>query len=253
MSGKEIRLAKLFSRGKAIVVALDHGAYMGPLQGIENLPLEIGLYKKADAILLNPNMARYCGKFFASHNSPLCIIRINWASHYCPGFKEGYDKRLITVRQAVALGADMVITSLLIGGKEEANAENVGLLGEMFEESESLGIPLISEFIPMGGVDRFEGDENLVKLGVRMCAEIGCDLIKTVYIKDFANLTNSVSVPLLALGGAKMESEPKALDLARTAIEEGAAGLVFGRNVFQAKNPEKFLDDLIGAVRRSGQ
>lgn len=250
MSGKEIRLAKLFSRGKAIVVALDHGGYMGPLKGIENVPAEIGLYKNADAILLNPNMVRYCGKFFTSYNSPLCIIRINWASHYCQGFKEGYDKRLITVRQAVALGADMVITSLLIGGKEEANAENVSLLGEMFEESESLGIPLISEFIPMGGVDRFEGDENLVKLGVRMAAEIGCDLIKTVYIKDFTSLVSSVPVPVLALGGAKMESEPKALDFARTEIKEGAAGLVFGRNVFQAQNPRQFLDDLIEAVKK---
>lgn len=250
MSGKEIRLARLFSRGKAIIVALDHGGYMGPLKGIENLPAEIGRYKKADAILLNPNMIKYCGKFFVSYDSPLCIIRINWASHYCQGFKEGYDKRLITIRQAVALGADMVITSLLIGGKEAANAENVSLLGEMFEESESVGIPLICEFIPMGAVDLFEGDQSLVKLGVRMCAEIGCDLIKTVYIEDFTSLAGSVPVPVLALGGAKMESEPKALDFARTAIKEGAAGLVFGRNVFQAQNPQQFLDDLIRVVKR---
>ena len=76
MSGKEIRLAKLFSRGKAVVVALDHGGYMGPIKGIENLPKNINLYKKADAIILNPNIARYCGNFFASHDSPLCIIRV---------------------------------------------------------------------------------------------------------------------------------------------------------------------------------
>ncbi len=250
MSGKEIRLAKLFSRGKAVVVALDHGGYMGPIKGIENLPVDIDLYKKADAIFLNPNMAKHCGKFFSNYNSPLCVIRISWASHYCPGFEEGYDKKLITVRQAVALGADMILTSLLIGGKEEANAQNVSLVGEIFEESESLGIPLICEFIPIGGVDRFEGDENLVKLGVRMAADIGCDLVKTVYIKNFGSLASSVPVPVLALGGAKMESESKALDFARTAIKEGADGLVFGRNVFQAQNPQKFLDDLIEVVKR---
>jgi len=249
MNGKEIRLTKLFSRGKAVVVALDHGGYMGPIKGIENLPETINLYKKADAILLNPNMVRYCGKFFASYDSPLCIIRINWASHYCEGFKEGYGKKMSTVRQAVALGANMVIVSLLIGGKEEANAENVTLLGEMFEESESLGIPLISEFIPQEGIDRFEGNRRLIEAGVRMSSEIGCDLIKTVYIEAFSDLVKSTPVPILALGGARMKTDLDALEYAKKIIQEGAAGVVYGRNVFQAKNPEKFLDALIKVVK----
>ena len=136
MSGKEIRVSRLFSRGKAVVVALDHGPFMGPITGIENLPEKINSYNKADAILLNPNMARYCGKFFASHDSPLCVIRVNWGSHYCRNTKEGYGRRMSTVRQAVALGADMVVMSLLLGGREEANTENISLLGEIFEESE---------------------------------------------------------------------------------------------------------------------
>jgi len=250
MSGKDIRLGKLFSRGNAVIVALDHGGYMGPIKGIENLPEKINLYKKADAVLLNPNMARFCSKFFSSYDSPLCIIRVNWGSHYCEGFKEGYGKRIITVRQAVALGADLVIASLLIGGKEEANTENIALLGEIFEESESLGIPLISEFIPMEGVDRFKGDKRIVEVGVRMCAEIGCDLIKTVYINGFSNLVKSVPVPILALGGAKMKTDLDALQYAKKSIQEGAAGVVYGRNVFQADNPEKFLDDLIKVVKK---
>ena len=249
MNGKEIRLAKLFSRGKAVVVALDHGGYMGSIKGIENLPEKINLYKKADAILLNPNMTRYCGKFFASYDSPLCIIRVNWGSHYCEGFKEGYGKKMSTVRQAVALGADMVIVSLLIGGKEEANAENVTLLGEMFEESESLGIPLISEFIPQEGIDRFEGNRRLVEVGVRMASEIGCDLIKTVYIEGFSDLVKFTPVPILALGGARMKTDLDALEYAKKTIQGGAAGVVYGRNAFQAKNPEKFLDALIKVVK----
>lgn len=253
MSGKEIRLAKLLSRGRPVVVALDHGGYMGPIKGIENLPKNINLYKKADAIILNPNMARYCGNFFASYDSPLCIIRINWASHYCEGFKEGYGKKMSTVRQAVALGADMVIASLLIGGKEEANAENVALLGEIFEESESLGIPLISEFIPQEAIDRFEGKRRLIEVGVRMSSEIGCDLIKTVYIPGFSNLVKSVPIPILALGGAKMDTDLEALKFAQKSIEEGAAGVVFGRNVFQAENPKKFLGALIKVVKEGQQ
>jgi len=249
MSGKEIRLAKLFSRGKAVVVALDHGGYMGPIKGIENLPEKINLYKKADAVLINPNMAKYCSKFFSSWDSPLMIIRVNWGSHYCEGFKKGYQRRMATVRKAVNLGADMIMASLLLGGNEEANTENITLLGEIYEETESLGVPLIGEYIPLEGIDRFKGKESEVELGVRMCAEIGSDLIKTVYIPGFSNLVKSVPIPVLALGGARMDTDLEALKFAKESIQEGAAGVVFGRNVFQAKNPKKFLNALIQVVK----
>jgi len=249
MNGKEIRLTKLFSRGKAVVVALDHGGYMGPIKGIENLPETINLYKKADAILLNPNMAKYCGKFFSSWDSPLMIIRVNWGSHYCEGFKKGYQRRMATVRKAVSLGADMIMASLLLGGSEEANTENITLLGEIYEEAESLGVPLIGEYIPLEGIDRFKGKESEVELGVRMCAEIGSDLIKTVYIPGFSNLVKSVPIPVLALGGARMDTDLDALEYAKKVIQEGAAGVVYGRNAFQAKNPKKFLNALIKVVR----
>jgi len=249
MSGKEIKLAKLFSRGKAVVVALDHGGYMGPIKGIENLPEKINLYKKADAVLINPNMAKCCGKFFSSWDSPLMIIRVNWGSHYCEGFKKGYQRRMATVRKAVNLGADMIMASLLLGGSEEANTENITLLGEIYEETESLGVPLIGEYIPLEGIDRFKGKESEVELGVRMCAEIGSDLIKTVYIPGFSNLVKSVPIPVLGLGGARMKTDLDALEYAKKIIQEGAAGVVYGRNAFQAKNPEKFLDALIKVVK----
>jgi len=222
---------------------------MGPIKGVEDLPRQIELFKKADAILVNPNMAKCCSKFFASHDAPLMIVRVNWGSHYCPNFKQGYGRRMATVRQAVALGADMVIASLLLGGKEEANVENISLLGEVFEKTENLGIPLVGEFIPLEGIDRFTGNEDVVKLGVRMCAEIGVDLIKTVYISGFSQLVRSVPIPVLALGGAKMDTELEALKFARKSIEEGASGVVYGRNVFQADDPEAFLQALIEVVK----
>ena len=57
---------------------------------------------------------------------------------------------MATVRKAVALGADMIMASLLLGGSEEANTENITLLGEIYEETESLGVPLRGEYIPLG-------------------------------------------------------------------------------------------------------
>ena len=74
-------------------------------------------------------------------------------------------------------------------------------------------------------------------------------LIKTVYIPGFSKLVKSVPIPVLALGGAKMDTELEALKFAKNSMEEGAAGVVYGRNVFQAKDPEVFLGALIGMIR----
>jgi len=79
--------------------------------------------------------------------------------------------------------------------------------------------------------------------------EFGADLIKTVYVEQFDQLTKIVPVPVLALGGAKTSRPVEAFEIAYRAIQKGAAGVVFGRNVFQAKKPEAFLEALIAVVK----
>jgi len=249
MSGKNIRLAKIFSNGKPVVVAVDHGSYQGPLPGIENLPQAIRQFVKADGVLLMPGMVSACSGFFNSKTSPTCIVRVNWGSHYCPGFEKGYGEAVISVEEAVSLGAETVICSLVFGGSEEANVSNISLFGRVFSECRRLGVPLIGEYIPMGGIDRYQGNIESLALGVRACVEFGADLIKTVYVEQFDQLTRIVPVPVLALGGAKTSRPVEAFEIAYRAIQKGAAGVVFGRNVFQAKKPEAFLEALIAVVK----
>jgi len=165
MSGKEIRLGKLFSNGAPVIIAADHGSYMGPFPGIEDLKKDIMSFKKADAFLVMPGMAKQCQAFFSRKDSPLCIIRVNWAAHYCkPHMKEfsrteksfyyekGYNEKLCDVKYAISLGADIVIASLLLGTDEVANTRNVTQFGEVVAEADAYGIPVIGEFIPFGGI-----------------------------------------------------------------------------------------------------
>lgn len=248
--GKEIKLGRLLSKGKVVIVALDHGGFMGPIRGIEKLPEEIKKYKKADAILLNPGMIRHCARFFSSKDAPLAIFRLNWGSHYCKGFEKGFTKQTCSVQDAVSLGADIILASLCLQGEESAVVENIALLGKIREESENLGIPLIGEFIPKRSLNQTKkGEEALIKSGVRLCAELGCDLIKTPYINGFSDLVRLVPIPILVLGGARMEEDSEALKFASMAVEEGAKGVIFGRNVFQSPNPREFLIALIRVVK----
>jgi DhnA family fructose-bisphosphate aldolase class Ia len=262
MGGKEIRLSKLFSNGPAVIVAADHGSYMGPFPGIETLKEDIKAFKQADAFLLMPGMAKVCHEFYGARNAPLCIIRLNWAAHYCKpymkGFSKverevyydkGYNELFASVKHAVALGADIVIVSLLLGTDEVANTRNITQFGQVVEQAEELGIPVIGEYIPMGAIDRFNGGIDDLVLGTRACAEFGADLIKTVYGEGVERVTRCAKIPTQALGGGTFERPSQAFELAKTAIKSGAAGVVFGRNVICAKNPSLYLECLCEVVK----
>jgi DhnA family fructose-bisphosphate aldolase class Ia len=83
-----------------------------------------------------------------------------------------------------------------------------------------------------------------------MAAELGADLVKTFYTgSDFEKITQATPVPVLALGAKKTPREIDALRLAHEAVSAGARGIVFGRNVLQARSPEKFLDALKEVVK----
>ncbi len=262
MTGKEIRLGKLLSNGAPVIVAADHGSYMGPFAGIEALASQIEAFRKADACLLMPGMAKRCRAFFARKDAPLLIVRVNWAAHYCKPhmrgtspverstyYEKGYNERLCDVKYAVSLGADIVIASLLLGTDEAANTRTVTQFGEFVQEADEFGIPLIGEFIPFGSIDRFKGDPGDLALGTRACAEFGADLIKTVFTESFEKIAGATGIPTLALGGGAFERPAEAFAQARKALSKGAAGVVYGRNVICAKNPEAFLDSLLAVVK----
>ncbi|GHV70589.1 aldolase [Spirochaetia bacterium] len=264
MTGKDIRMGKLFSGGHPVIIAMDHGSYMGPFDGLRDITREINQFSKADALLLMPGMAKRCGPFFARKDAPLCIIRLNWAAHYCKPhmeefarikkdayYNKGYNVSFADVKYAVSLGADIVIASLLLGTDEEANTKNITEFGSLVQQADRIGIPLIGEFIPMGGIDRYKGDLLDLTLGTRACAEFGADMIKTVFVDNFEEVSGSSVVPVLALGGGTFDHPSEAFATARRAIEKGAAGVVYGRNVICAKKPAAYLDCLLDVVKNN--
>jgi DhnA family fructose-bisphosphate aldolase class Ia len=251
MGGKEIRMGRLFSGGKAVIVAADHGSYMGPFEGIDELPKQAYAFKKADGLLIMPGIAKQLSKFFAQKDAPLNIVRVNYATHYIKvyEYKKGYNERLISVKQAVALGADIVVASLLFSGNDEANVRNINQFGEYVEEADSFGIPLIGEYIPMGSIDTFNDNVDRLLLGTRAVAEFGADMIKTVYVDRFDEVTKTAGIPVFGLGGGKTDKPIESFTNARNAVEKGASGVIFGRNVICASDPVKYLDLLIDIVK----
>jgi DhnA family fructose-bisphosphate aldolase class Ia len=254
-TGEQIRLARLFSEGKnVVVVAVDHGLYFGPLPGMINLPEVIHKVAEADAVLFGPAMPSYCSDVFARRGSPQLIIRLNWAPNYAAqwSYRHAHSVRMLSVAEAVAQGADMVMGSLTMKNPEEAeDAQNVEVFAGCVSEKRTLGIPIVGEFYPTGGDDKSpEQLHDEVFIGCRMIAELGADLVKTFYTgKRFSEVVAATPVPILALGAKKLPKESDALRLAADAVHSGARGIVFGRNVLQSQEPKRLLEALREVVK----
>jgi DhnA family fructose-bisphosphate aldolase class Ia len=254
-TGETIRLARLFSEGKnALIVAVDHGLYFGPLDGMINLPSIIQKVAGADAILMAPGMPAHCQDVFSKRGAPACIIRLNWGSNYAAmwSYKHSYSVPMLTVADAIVQGADLVIGSLSLKNPDEAeDAQNIEVFSDCVAQKRALGIPLIGEVYPTGGDDYKPEDlQDEIFIGCRIIAELGADLVKTFYTgKRFSEITAATPVPVLALGAKKLPKESDALRLAADSIEAGARGIVYGRNVIQSKDPARLLDALKEVVK----
>jgi DhnA family fructose-bisphosphate aldolase class Ia len=254
-TGEKVRLSRLFSGGQnAVVVAIDHGLYFGPLPGMLDLPQVVKALGGADAVLMAPGAAAHCSSVFEQRGAPAMILRLNFASNYLSNwnYTHSHSVPMLSVAEAVALGADVVLASLTLQNPDQQeDAENVEVLSRFVNEKRLLGIPMVGEVFPTGGDDANPADlYELVRIGCRIVAELGVDLVKTFYTgENFADITASTPIPILALGAKKTKFERDALCLAADAVRAGARGVVFGRNVVQAREPERFLDALKEVVK----
>jgi DhnA family fructose-bisphosphate aldolase class Ia len=251
MSGRNIRLSRLFPQGGAntVIVAMDHGQTFGPMPGLVEFTAAAERLKAADAVLMAPQMMRFSGNLFAGKGSPTPIVRLNWNTIHCEpwGYHEAYTVKANSVEAAVAAGADIVMVSLVLQtGSEAHDAANVQVFAGLVEESYRLDVPVIGEVFPAGDLRSRPAEfHDYIKRMCRIICELGADAIKTFYTGErFNEVTECVPIPVFALGAEKFESEVDALELAHKAVSAGAKGVVFGRNVVQADDPTRFLQRL---------
>ena len=251
--GKKIRLNRILRRKqrKALIVAYDHAQYVGPIPGTEDPISQVRRFAEAqvDGILLTLGTLKHCLDTLLTENPPSVLARVDWTNWWLAAEQKKAEAPrgclVARVEDALRYGADAVVTYLIMGtGEPDFEAKEFAQNTEIARECERLGVPHVIESLARGKNVRNPNDPQWVRLHTRIASELGADLIKTDYTGDVGSMrtvVESCPTPILALGGPKHASEEAALEVIRDVALAGAAGVIFGRNVFQAKNLEQFL------------
>ena len=246
--GKSIRLRRILRSNRgSLVVAFDHPLVHGPIPGTINPATQIArfLEGKADALLLNLGNFRYVADSAKDSTSmPGLIARLDWTTALGTALinpAEQFRSCLVGhAEDAMRAAADAVITFLVLGsGDVEFERGEVKRVSRIARECEQLGIPLVVESLARGKSARNPQDPEWLKLHSRVAAELGADVIKTEYTGNPATMREVIDacpIPILVLGGTRTGSDDDILKVTQGIVQSGAAGVFFGRNVFQAEN-----------------
>jgi class I fructose-bisphosphate aldolase len=249
--GKKLRTNRIFGGPgrKALIVAFDHALMFGPLPGTADPCKQIRNFAihGADAILMSLGILQNCSDSLRQPSPPALILRLDWTNAWnATGRKQKIlSKFLVQPEQALRHGADAVITYLFVGtGDSEFEAEEIARCAEVTRQCEQIGLPLIIETIARGSQVQNPQSLEWLKIHTRLAVELGADLIKTEYTGDAETMREVIElspIPVFVLGGSRKDSDAEALEVVRGAVKAGAAGVFFGRNVFQATNMSEFL------------
>jgi len=255
MSGKNIKIKKLFKNKKNLVIsALDHVVEYGVQPGIEDARKAIENCMTTDALLLPRFMLKRNWDMFTKVTSPAPVVRINWSSsfYYPLDYREGYTTICTNVEEAVEAGAEAIICSLFLEEKDNRKMEvnNVEIFSEIVRQKEKLGIPLIGECYVVEHTEKTPQQvHDKVKRISRIMTELGADFIKTFYTGEkFHEVIENTPVPVFTIGADKLNTDLAVLQKAYDSVRQGASGIIFGRNIFMAQNPKvltKALNDVI--------
>jgi len=244
MTGMAVRFGRLLNKdsGRSFMVAFDRTLAMGPEPFAEASASAITRIAAngADAILLSPGLIKQHGHLLAYRGGPSIVCRIDFPFLGPADRGTGEQFRLIaTVEEAAALGADAVVMFHTVGYKEKRSwADNLAAIGRVAQEARQIGIPLIVEAVPWGQDAPDPRDPRLVAEAARIAAELGADAVKTEYVGSvdaMKAVIESCPVPVFVLGGPRVDL-PELLAFTADSVGAGAAGVIYGRNVWQREN-----------------
>jgi 3-hydroxy-5-phosphonooxypentane-2,4-dione thiolase len=228
--GMSNRLARIFrpSTGRTVMLAIDHGYFQGPTTGLERVDVNIlPLVPHADALMCTRGILR--STVPPDTQTPI-VMRASGGPSI---LKELSDEEIaIDIEDAARLNIAALAVQVFVGGQHETRS--VHNMTRLVDQGLRYGIPVMGVTAVGKELTR---DARYLRLATRICAELGAQFVKTYYCEEgFETVTAACPVPIVMAGGKKLP-ELDALTMAYRAVNEGAAGVDMGRNIFQSDNP----------------
>ena len=260
---KQFRLNRLFNGtpGRCLDVAVDHGFFneRAFLSGIENLRQSVHTLVDAapDAIQLTIGQASLLQEI-SGKQKPSLVLRTDVANVYGTVLPRTLFSRMIEhpVEQALRLDAVCVVVNLFrIPDQPEVADQCVQNILKIKPECDRYGMPLMVEplvFRPnaQAGGYMVDGDVDKIMPLVRQGVELGADVIKADPANDvslYHKVVEVAGVPVLVRGGGKVD-DSQVLQRTEQLMQQGVAGIVYGRNIIQHKDPAGMTRALMAIV-----
>jgi class I fructose-bisphosphate aldolase len=263
MERKQARLNRLLTKGRCLDIAVDHGVCNEPgfLDGLEDMPRVIDQLVDArpDAIQLNYGQADLLQQR-AGRDKPALVMRLDMGNPY-----NATTHRVMwavlqnagdPVLPAVQMDAACVVVNLfMLPNEPDLFRQCVSNIARVRADCDRYGMPLMIEPLVMAPNDArggymVDGDAQKIVTLVRLAREMGADIIKadpTSDAADFHRVVQAARCPVLVRGGGK-EGLQQVFARSRALLDQGAVGLVYGRNVYQHADPSAVVRALMAMV-----
>jgi fructose-bisphosphate aldolase / 2-amino-3,7-dideoxy-D-threo-hept-6-ulosonate synthase len=246
-TGKTIRLKRVVDEdsGTSVICALDHGmtspVFLEPLAAIGERVRE-AVAGGANVLMLSRGMTRLAAAELAKTTSVALML----SASASPGERPEIAA-VAEVEEALRQGADAVVLYVALGGERERGM--IERLASVGEACDRLGMPFIAEAEWPSAYGQATAEVGLDYLlrNVRLCAELGADVIKTNWPgsgEEFAQLVAAASgLPVVLAGGSRI-TEADLLGRQEQAMQAGAIGCSVGRNIFMHERPQAMTQAL---------
>jgi fructose-bisphosphate aldolase / 2-amino-3,7-dideoxy-D-threo-hept-6-ulosonate synthase len=253
--GKAMRLKRVIDGdGVSVICALDHGmtspTFLEPLADIATRTQE-AVAGGANVIMMSKGMIRVAHGSFG----PTTSLALLLSASAGPDGDRPEIVQIAEVEEALVLGADAVVLFTALGGETEPAM--VDILAGVGRECAALGMPFIAEaefpttYATVEELKQQYGFEYL-RRNVRLCAELGADIVKTNWPGDqdsFARCVEAANgIPVVLAGGSRLE-DADLLTRMEQAMAAGAIGCSVGRNIFMHQHPEAITRALSRVIR----
>jgi class I fructose-bisphosphate aldolase len=260
---KQARLNRLLHNGRCLDIAVDHGVCNEPsfLAGLEDMPrvMDQLIAAAPDAIQLNYGQADLLqGR--PGREKPALVMRLDMGNPYnavahrvmWAVLQNEHDP----VLPAVQLDAACVVVNLfMLPDEPDLFRQCVANIARVRADCDRYGMPLMIEPLVMApnsarGGYMVDGDAEKIVTLVRLAREMGADIVKadpTSDPADFHRVVQAARCPVLVRGGGK-EALPQVFARSRVLLDQGAVGMVYGRNVYQHSRPSAVVGALMAMI-----